>query len=151
MNYIRCPVFFAKHCEFSLAGNTMRNARMRGLVVDDNPVNRQIAAKLLERLGFEVDVSACAQEALLRIYQEGYDVVLMDCQMPDMDGMTATRRLREQETRPDDHVFVVGVTAHASKEDCLKAGMDDHIEKPLTLGILQSVLSAHLPSIVTAE
>ncbi len=111
------------------------------LLVEDNPVNQRVAEKMLEKLGCRVQVAAHGGEALARLDEQRFDVVLMDCQMPEMDGYEATRRIR---TRANDGLTpVVALTAAAFPEDlsrCREAGMDDHLSKPVTLESLAAVL-----------
>jgi PAS domain S-box-containing protein len=109
---------------------------LRVLLAEDNPVNQKVALKQLASLGFAADVAANGQEALEMILRFTYDVVLMDCQMPVLDGFAATRRLHElvQEGRLSRRPIVIALTANAMKEDrerCLAAGMDDYLSKPV--------------------
>ncbi len=105
------------------------------LLVEDHPVNQKVARKLLERLGLTVDLAENGEEALARIREQRYDLVLMDCQMPVLDGYSATRRLREIEhDQLKSRLPVIAMTAHAmvgDRERCLQAGMDDYLSKPL--------------------
>ena len=106
--------------------------RYRVLVVDDNPVNRMVALAHLEHLDFEAIAVDSGQEALDRLHAEAFDIVLMDCQLPGLDGYETTRRLRRSEG-DGAHLPVIAVTAHAMKgerERCLAAGMDDYLAKP---------------------
>jgi signal transduction histidine kinase/DNA-binding response OmpR family regulator len=106
----------------------------RVLITDDNVVNQKIAAKMLEKLGCRVDIAANGQEAINAVVNRSYDVLLMDCEMPEMDGFTATRELRARETEGGRRLPIVAMTANTSAEDrerCLDAGMDDHISKPV--------------------
>jgi signal transduction histidine kinase/CheY-like chemotaxis protein len=115
----------------------------RVLVVEDNLLNQKVAAHQLERLGCRVDVACDGLEALARIEQTTYDLVLMDLQMPRMDGIQATQAIRERERANGQHVPIVAMTAHAFPEDrkrCLDAGMDDHVTKPLIDHTLQAVI-----------
>ncbi|MBK6686714.1 MAG: PAS domain S-box protein [Deltaproteobacteria bacterium] len=120
----------------------------RILVVEDNPVNQRIARHLLSRLGHQVEAVENGVEALQALRQGAYDLVLMDCQMPLMDGYEATRRLRAGDTGAlDPRVPVVAMTANALDSDraaCLAAGMDDFISKPVELSALASVLERWL-------
>jgi CheY-like chemotaxis protein len=113
------------------------------LVVEDSPVNRLVAVHVLERLGFRAHVVNDGREALQALSTQRYDAVLMDCQMPDIDGYEATRELRRRENGSR-HTPVIAMTAHAmtgDRERCLDAGMDDYIAKPVRSQTLNEVLS----------
>jgi len=124
--------------------------RARALLVDDNAVNAEVARAMLERLGLTVTTAADGEQALALRQRDPFDVVLMDCEMPVLDGLGATRRWREHEARDGSaaHVPIVALTASAvqgDRERCLAAGMDDYIAKPFELGELASVLVRVLP------
>ena len=111
------------------------------LLVEDNAVNQRVAQKMLEKLGCRVVVAKHGGEALERLAAEKFDVVLMDCQMPEMDGYEATRRIRGRMGLAE--LPVVALTAAAFPEDltrCREAGMNDHVSKPVTLEVLSEVL-----------
>ena len=113
----------------------------RILVVDDDGMNRLVALRTLEVLGFRSDAVGNGLEALEALERKHYDLVLMDCQMPKLDGYEATRRLRRRETGAQ--VPVVAMTAHTRTEDreeCLAAGMNDHIAKPVSVTKLATTL-----------
>jgi CheY-like chemotaxis protein len=115
---------------------------LRVLVVEDNAVNRDVARGLLETLGCQVDVVPDGTEAVSACAQVEYDVVLMDCQMPHLDGYEATRRIRGNEGAGR-RTPVIGLTASAMKGDrerCLAAGMDDYLPKPVGPSDLEAVL-----------
>jgi two-component system sensor histidine kinase/response regulator len=115
----------------------------RVLVVEDNPVNQLVAEGMLGRLGYQVSLAGDGRSALAQVSTERFDIVLMDCQMPGMDGFEATRCIRTAE-RGERHIPIIGLTAHASaeaREACLKAGMDDFISKPYTLDELGAALT----------
>jgi CheY-like chemotaxis protein len=117
--------------------------QLRILVAEDNPVNQQLAVLLLERAGYRPDVVSNGLEVLDALDRQTYDVVLMDVQMPEMDGLEATRRIREGSpgaSRPR----IVAVTANAMQGDremCLAAGVDDYISKPIRLAELTRALA----------
>jgi signal transduction histidine kinase/CheY-like chemotaxis protein len=117
-------------------------ARGRVLVAEDNPVNQKVAARLLERLGLSVDVAADGAQALELWRSRRHDLVLLDCQMPVLDGYQTAAALRAEEQR-DEHVPIVALTANAMAEDrarCLAAGMDDYLAKPVRLEDLRDAV-----------
>lgn len=120
-----------------------RPAALRVLVVEDNPVNQRIAARLIERRGCRVELAANGIEAVAAASWHTYDLILMDCQMPAMDGFEAARTLRQIEGMRGTHTPIVALTSLASAADrgrCLDAGMDDHIARPLTPRSLDAAL-----------
>jgi len=118
------------------------------LVVEDNSVNQLLAKKLLERLGYRTDLATDGAEAIAALRRVPYDVVLMDCQMPVMDGFEATRRIRDADTGVlDVDVPIIAFTANAMPEDrarCLAAGMTDYVSKPVSLKELAAALDRAL-------
>ena len=119
--------------------------RRRILVVEDNPVNQMVAVGLLDALGYDADTAADGVVALERFESGGYDAVLMDVQMPRLDGYAATRELRRRETGP--RVPVLAMTAAAvegERERCLAAGMDDFLTKPVDPDALSAALTQWL-------
>jgi PAS domain S-box-containing protein len=130
--------------------DTLTTRGLRILLVDDNVVNQKLGQKLLTRMGCEVTQAVNGLEALDALRQQVFDAVLMDCQMPLMDGYEATRILRQPESGMlDPEVPVIALTAHALSGDrdrCLAAGMNDHIAKPIDPKRLLEVLQGLVPS-----
>jgi signal transduction histidine kinase/CheY-like chemotaxis protein len=113
------------------------------LVAEDNPVNQLLMTRLLERRGHRVTVAANGREAVEAIEKRPYDVVFMDMQMPEMDGLEATASIRQREKGRAVHLVVIALTAHAMKGDrerCVAAGMDDYLSKPIGVQELDDVL-----------
>jgi PAS domain S-box-containing protein len=120
---------------------------LRILVAEDNVVNQQVAQLLLKKLGYRADVAADGLEALQALEREPYDVVLMDVQMPKMDGLEATRRIHQQWSKGR-RPHVIAATANAMREEreaCLAAGMDDYLSKPIRMEELATALSRCRP------
>ena len=118
------------------------------LVAEDNPINQKIAVRMLEKLGCDVEVADNGRAALGRISGSLYDMVFMDCQMPEMDGYEATGALRASGTA-NAKIVIVAMTANAmtgDREKCLEAGMNDYVTKPVKLDALARILDKWLPS-----
>jgi len=116
------------------------------LVAEDLPDNRQLILLMLEEIGYKADWVSNGQQALDRAAAKEYDIILMDCQMPILDGYKATKQLRDREG-DDRHTTVIGLTANAmagDRQKCLDAGMDDYISKPISLETLEQTLSRWL-------
>lgn len=116
---------------------------LRVLVADDNEINQVVACKFLQKLGCHVEIARTGREAVEAITRTVYDVVLMDCEMPEMDGYEATREVRRREEGTPSHLPIMALTGHASDGDaqkCHQAGMDKVMTKPLTLPILRASL-----------
>ncbi|MFD8309208.1 response regulator [Streptomyces sp. NPDC059690] len=114
------------------------------LLVEDNDINQMVAQGILTRLGYSADIAADGLQALSMTQEHEYQAVLMDCQMPRMDGYTATRELRRREQDTGRHLPVIAMTASALAEDrdrCLAAGMDDYISKPVSAEGLEQALA----------
>jgi PAS domain S-box-containing protein len=126
----------------------------RVLVVEDNAVNRKLAQRILEKRGFQVTLAVDGIQALLAVEKAAFDLILMDIQMPEMDGFEATAAIRKREQLAGKHTPIIALTAHAMKEDrerCLSAGMDAYVTKPIrpdelfrTIHELLAVPSPHL-------
>jgi CheY-like chemotaxis protein len=118
-------------------------AGSRVLLVEDSPVNQQVAARMLEKLGCRVALAVTGKEGIEIVQRQPLDLVFMDCEMPDLDGYETTRRIRAGEA-PGQHVPIVALTAHAMKghrEQCLLAGMDDCVTKPIDMESLANAVS----------
>jgi CheY-like chemotaxis protein len=124
------------------------------LLAEDNEVNQELAIAILQRRGCHVVLARNGREAVALWERDPVDVVLMDVQMPEMDGLEATRVIRGLEATRGGHTPIISVTAHAmegDRERCLAAGMDGYVSKPLRVGELFQVMAALLPPAVTAE
>lgn len=116
---------------------------LRVLVADDNEINQVVACKFLQKLGCQVEVARTGCEAVEAITRTAYDVVLMDCEMPETDGYEATREVRRREEGTLNHLRIIALTGHTSDEEvqkCLQAGMDWVVTKPVTLAALRANL-----------
>jgi CheY-like chemotaxis protein len=117
--------------------------RLRVLLAEDNPVNQLVARTILEKQGHTVVSAHNGREALARVQAERFDVVLMDVQMPEMDGLAATSAIRQIESASGAHLPIIGVTAHAMKGDrerCLASGMDGYVSKPIRPAALYAAI-----------
>jgi CheY-like chemotaxis protein len=117
--------------------------RFRVLLAEDNLVNQRLAVRMLENMGHQVVVAQTGHEVLSALQTMKFDLVLMDVQMPEMDGFAATREIRKREQGGQDHLPVIAMTAHAMKgdrESCLDAGMDDYLAKPINRDELQQLI-----------
>jgi len=113
------------------------------LVVEDNSINQRVTLLQLDELGIEAHAVSNGLEALDAVSATRYALILMDCQMPEMDGLQATREIRKREEISGEHVTIVALTAHAMTSDrvkCLAVGMDDYCSKPVSLKKLAEVL-----------
>ncbi|WP_395700937.1 response regulator [Aquabacterium sp.] len=132
------------------AASSSRPPTLRGrvLVVEDNPINAMVAEAMLQRAGLRVEMVSDGLQAVVRTAAERFDVVLMDCQMPVLDGIEATRQIRQREIGAAALPLpIVGLTANATEEDrkaCLAAGMDDYLAKPFREHQLHGVLARYL-------
>jgi two-component system, sensor histidine kinase and response regulator len=118
--------------------------RLRILLAEDNIVNQRLVVRLLEKYGHTMIVASTGREVLAALTQQPIDLVLMDVQMPDMDGLEATAVIREQERQCGGHLPIIALTAHAMKGDqerCLVSGMDDYISKPINAQTLSAAIS----------
>jgi PAS domain S-box-containing protein len=135
-----------REAEGAPAGTTAPDHR-RVLVADDNEVNQLVASKFLQKLGYQVEVVQNGREAVEALARATYDAVLMDCDMPDMDGYQATRAIRTREAEGQTRIPIIALTGHATDEDeriCKQAGMDAVVTKPVTLPVLRATLDRAL-------
>lgn len=118
-------------------------SRRRVLIVEDSSVNRKLLSALVSNLGFSVSVADNGLQAVDQSCETSFDLVLMDVQMPVMDGLQATKMIREQEVGTEKRAVIIAVTAGFDRETCLHAGMDDHMEKPVRPKALRDLLGQH--------
>jgi signal transduction histidine kinase/ActR/RegA family two-component response regulator len=141
---VRLPLALSRQAEAKAApAQPLQRFNARVLLVEDNPVNQKVAQVMLKSMGISMALANNGKEALHRLEEEPFALVLMDCQMPEMDGFTATARIREQERPLGTRLPIIAMTAHAlegDRERCLSAGMDDYLSKPLTRQSLNSML-----------
>jgi TMAO reductase system sensor TorS len=119
---------------------------LRILLAEDNVVNQRVALRILEKEGHLVSVAGNGQQALAEFQQNEFDLILMDVQMPEMDGFEATAAIRESERTTSTHIPIIAMTAHALKgdqEQCLAAGMDDYLSKPIHARELVEIVQKH--------
>ena len=128
--------------EHSVVSTDFRK-RVRILLVEDNVVNQRVAIALLQKAGVRCEVASNGQEAVTALETMPFDMVLMDCQMPVMDGFEATRRIRAREAQEGGHIPIIAMTANAQKGDrerCMASGMDDYLAKPVNVVNLHRTL-----------
>ena len=136
-------VSLGERCDAASPRNRAASERLVVLLAEDNIVNQRLATRLLEKEGHEVSIAANGHEALEAIAKRAFDLVLMDVQMPDMDGFEATRAIRAGERSLGGHLPIIAMTAHVMKGDrerCLDAGMDDYVAKPVQREVLLATI-----------
>ena len=122
------------------------NKKLRVLLCEDNEVNMKVASTILKRLGFQIDLAENGQEAVNKFIHVKYDLILMDCMMPVMDGLEATKKIREieKETKTTDPILIFALTANNSEDDknkCLESGMNDFTTKPIKREIIENLVN----------
>ena len=128
-------------------------SRLRILLAEDNPINQQVMLKLLRSLGLDADLACNGREAVDAVHRQTYDVILMDVQMPELDGISASRQIRQYEPDPN-RLQIIALTANATEEDrraCLDAGMNDFTTKPIRMQRLTDALRRCCSSLETAR
>ena len=146
----------ANNCKLPVNSQSITSnspSSLRILLAEDHPINQQVIVEQLAALGYHADCAANGQEALDFLAQKSYHLVLMDCQMPVLDGYETAQKLRERE-KGDRHTFIIALTAHAmpgEREKCLAAGMDDYLSKPVDLDALAVVLKKYEPQNIDFE
>ncbi|HTL08050.1 MAG TPA: two-component regulator propeller domain-containing protein [Chitinophagaceae bacterium] len=124
------PFMMMTPAQDELPGNLSELFPLRILIAEDNPINQQLALIVLNKMGYEPEIAENGQDAVEKLEKNGYDIILMDVQMPEMDGLEATRNIRSNASRQP---IIIAMTANAMQDDrenCLGAGMDDYISKP---------------------
>lgn len=130
------------------------NNKYRVLLAEDNIINQHVAFRILDKLGYKVDTVLDGEEVLAALEKQHYDIILMDCQMPQIDGYEATRQIRKLEKKTKKHVIIIAMTAHALKGDkgkCIEAGMDDYIAKPLDIKLMDSMMKRWVQKIIEKQ
>lgn len=117
------------------------------LLVEDNPINQKLAMRMFTKMGCTVELACDGVEGVEHFERNGYDIIFMDMQMPRLDGLAATRRIREIEAQRGGHILIVAMTANAmqgDRERCLESGMDDYIAKPIHFETLSRILQGYM-------
>ena len=121
-------------------------------MAEDNVINQRVASRMLERMGYFVHAVGNGREAIEAWSRGGYDLILMDCQMPEMDGYAATREIRQRENG-ESRIPIIALTAHAMKgadDECFAAGMDHYVTKPIDRDLLRDCIEKSLARSATA-
>ena len=135
----------------SIVSSPTSSDNLRILIAEDNPVNQKILALFLERMGYKPDVANNGLEVLESLKDKAYDLIFMDMQMPEMDGITATRRIRQDAKQ---NPWIVALTANALPEDrklCLEAGMNDFTTKPIQLKNIQHIFTQYRANLLLSS
>jgi CheY-like chemotaxis protein len=128
----------------NLSNDIEPSKRPKILIVEDDKISRIIIMKYLQKNGIDIESARNGKEALSILSNSNFDIILMDVQMPIMDGLTTTKIIRDNEKGSENHIPIIAITAYAMKEDkekCLKAGMDDYIAKPVDLEFLIQLIN----------
>jgi signal transduction histidine kinase/HPt (histidine-containing phosphotransfer) domain-containing protein len=150
------PVARKVAAESKLDSKLAERLPLNVLLVDDNVINQKVASRLLQQMGYKADVTANGLEAIKALERKAYDVILMDVQMPVMDGLEATRQIRARQKDPAAHpnfarpIMIIAMTAnamHGDREKCVTAGMDEYVPKPVRPEALQAALEGFAPKL----
>lgn len=123
------------------------NKHLVVLVVDDNRVIRELVTRQLAKLGVQSETAVDGNDAIAKLESASYDIVLMDVQMPEMDGIAATQEVRRREKESGKHTTIIALTGHGSRVECIEAGMDDYIAKPMNIATLRATLQKWAPHV----
>jgi len=115
------------------------------LLAEDNLINQKVALQMLKKIGFEADLAANGQEAISALERQPYDIILMDIQMPEMDGIEAAKKIRERWPNGPKIIAITAFALEGDREKCIEAGMDDYISKPIQIQELQNKIAAFMP------
>ena len=129
-------------------------SKIRILLAEDNIINQKVALGILGKIGYRADVAANGREVLTALAKTPYDLILMDVQMPEMDGFEATAAIRQKESEMGRHIPIIAMTAHAMKGDremCLERGMDDYVSKPIQPKDLSAAINRQLGNMVLPQ
>jgi CheY-like chemotaxis protein len=132
--------------EDAVPADQAEQSKIHALVAEDNVVNQLVALEMLRNLGCCVELAVNGHQAVAMAGERRYDLIFMDCQMPEMDGFEATTKIRKQERESEDPAVIVAMTAHAMKGDrerCLEAGMNDYVAKPVSQEKLREVVAKY--------
>jgi CheY-like chemotaxis protein len=130
----------------SLQSDNNEIIALKILIAEDNQMNQRVMTRLLELLGHQPHVAKNGVEAVTALNSQNFDLILMDCHMPEMDGYEATRAIRELESQSGRHIPIIGLTAATMQQEldqCLAAGMDEYVTKPVPKDILQEKLQSY--------
>jgi CheY-like chemotaxis protein len=123
------------------------NTALVVLVVDDNRVIRELVTRQLAKLGVSSETAVDGNDAIEKLAAKNYDIVLMDVQMPEMDGIAATQEIRRRESEIGKHTTIIALTGHGSRVECIEAGMDDYIAKPMNIATLRATMQKWAPDV----
>jgi CheY-like chemotaxis protein len=122
------------------------NRNLRVLVVDDNKVIRELVTRQLAKLGVQSETAVDGRDAIDKLGRGNFGLVLMDVQMPEMDGIMATQAIRKSEQGSGKHMLIIALTGHGSRIECIEAGMDDYIAKPMNISTLKATIQKWAPN-----